>query len=61
MITTQTRSLAEVEADFQFCPICLQTINGYTIQAVRWPKVGPVLEADFRPHELIFKRPDGSA
>jgi hypothetical protein len=39
------------------CPICGKEITQLTYSQVRWPVRGPVKEADFRPHEMVFKQP----
>lgn len=52
-ITNLTRSMADVE---QYCEICGKPITPASVAVLRFPKVGPVLEADFRPHELKFRR-----
>ena len=52
-ITTETRSLAEVE---QYCEVCGKLITPATSAAVRWPQWSHDnrAPADFRPHELHF-------
>jgi len=59
-VTTQTRSLAEVEP---LCPICGKPIptanrHGAVYCAARWPQWSHDnrIEADFRPYELRFSR-----
>lgn len=50
MFPLQHRTVAETD---QFCEICGNPIgNGYWNPP--WPARGPVIEADFWPHELKF-------
>ena len=54
-ITSKCRSLAEVEQ--QLCPVCRKPITHASWAVIPWPRwsVDNRVEADFRPHELVFK------